>query len=77
MLPVTRNKAFIHAYKRGLLARRCGLSETNNPYPDKKNWRGRVTFSRAFRRFWERGYQDSSPRGFQLFGKKSRRGRKR
>lgn len=74
MFPQTNSRAFIRAYKKGLLAGSCGLSKRDNPYPDKRTKMGRVTFSRAFRRFWEKGCTDSSPRGLRLFGKKALRG---
>jgi len=70
MFPLTNNRAFIRAYKKGLLAGSCGLSKRDNPYPDKRTKKGRVTFSRAFRRFWEKGCIDSSPKGLQLLKKR-------
>ena len=52
------NRAFLSAYNKGRMSARWGLSKSSNPYPDKRNRKGGVTFSRAFRRFWERGYDD-------------------
>lgn len=70
-MPSNSNKAFLSAYNKGVNARNYGLLETANPYPDKRTSRGRVTFSRAFRKYWLQGWHDAKPAGFRLL-----RGRK-
>ena len=53
------NKALQSAYEKGY---RAGLNGdySGNPYPDTKNYRGGVTFSRAFRRAWYAGQESGS-----------------
>jgi len=53
------NKSFQTAYKKGKIASAFGRPESSNPYPDKKNNKGGVTFSRAFRNYWLKGYNDT------------------
>lgn len=67
----TKNKAFIAAYKKGKNFAAYGLPISSNPYPDKKNSKGNVTYSRAFRRFWELGYMEGENYnyGFRLLKK--------
>lgn len=77
MFPITRNRVFISAYRKGQRAAVYGFSKSSNPYPDLKNRKGRVTFSRAFRRYWVEGFKDGplvKVKGFRFGrGKKSRR----
>ena len=78
MFPATRNKAFISAYKKGQMVAVYGLLKSSNPYPDKRNRKGRVTFSRAFRRFWVEGFTDGPTmviKGFRFGVKKGKNGR--
>ena len=56
MIPIN-NKALVIAYQKGWRASAEGKPKTSNPYPDLKTRQGRVTFSRAFRNYWERGYE--------------------
>lgn len=58
-LPATRNKAFLAAYRKGYNACKNGMN-AKPPYADWKTNRGSVTFSRAFIKYWMRGYQDAS-----------------
>lgn len=50
------NPAFRTAYRKGALAARTGAKRTACPYPDHRQDSGRLTFSRAFRKEWHRGY---------------------
>ena len=45
----------LNAFKRGFMDGANG--RMTNPYPDVKTWDGKVTYSRAYRRKWESGYQ--------------------
>jgi hypothetical protein len=54
--PIRGNRAFLAAYRKGHAARMAGEPFSANPYPDGRNDRGGVTFSRAFGRYWERGW---------------------
>jgi len=66
----TKNKAFIAAYRKGIISANCGRELDSNPYPDKRNSKGGPTWSRVFRRFWEEGHNDGEPKGFYLLRKK-------
>ncbi len=57
---MTANKALLAAMEKGRQARRSGLSEYSNPYPDLRTERGSITFSRAFRRFWVEGWREEN-----------------
>jgi|GEM_PF-3976482 len=50
------NPAFQTAYRKGALAARNGEDRDSCPYPDHRQDSGRLTFSRAFRKEWYRGY---------------------
>jgi len=69
LLPETKNKAFISAYCKGIIAANCGILKLNCPYPDKKNSRGGPTWSRVFRRYWAEGHDAAMPKGFCLLRK--------
>jgi len=58
MYPTTNNKAFRAAYEKGIGAAREDVPREDNPYLDWRTDRGSVTFSRAFRRYWFRGWDD-------------------
>lgn len=51
------NNAFKAAYNKGLQAGKTGQHQALNPYPDFRDYRGCVTFSRAFRRYWHTGWK--------------------
>ena len=57
-LPRTNNRAFIGAYKKGYYAARTDKPRVT-PYGDWRTYHGGVTFSRAFIRYWLRGYDDA------------------
>lgn len=48
--------ALAGAERRGAEARAAGAARSANPYPDWRTNTGRLTFSRAFRRAWFRGW---------------------
>lgn len=52
----TENKALIAAFNRGREDYINGKSKDANPYPDVRTSRGGVTYARAFRNHWERGW---------------------
>ena len=53
----------IHAaYVKGKLAAQNGESETDCPYPDYRQDSGKLTWSRAYRNAWARGYRDEIQR---------------
>lgn len=54
-----RKSPFLAAFRKGVEACETGLRR-RPPYRDKRNARGRVTFSRAFRNAWFRGYDHGS-----------------
>jgi len=56
--PKTRNKAFQAAYNKGRKARIDGKPK-RSPYSDWDTDRGSVTWSRAFIRYWEKGWEDA------------------
>lgn len=45
------------AYLRGRIDRMRGTQKSSCPYPDKRNGRGTVTFSRAFINAWFYGWE--------------------
>lgn len=53
----TRNAAFASAFHKGATARAAGKPANHNPYPDYRTYRGSVTFSRAFARYWQDGWE--------------------
>lgn len=53
----TKNKALISAFTKGMEARKAGKPATANPYNDVRNYRGMITFSRSFYRYWNRGWE--------------------
>ena len=53
-MPDTKNRALLGAFRRGTRDAENGVHQ--NPYGDIRAVRGSVTFSRAFRRFWQRGH---------------------
>lgn len=53
----TRNAAFASAFHKGAAARVAGKPANHNPYPDYRTDRGSVTFSRAFARYWQDGWE--------------------
>lgn len=53
----TRNAAFASAFEKGATARLVGKPQSTNPYPDYRTDRGSVTFSRAFARYWQDGWE--------------------
>jgi len=50
--------ALAGAYRKGWRARVEGLLLGDCPYKDRRKMDGRVTFSRAFRKAWHRGWRD-------------------
>lgn len=56
-LPKTKNRAFRGAFCKGWVSRLCGFKRSENPYSDVLSWRGHVTFSRAFRKYWDDGFE--------------------
>jgi hypothetical protein len=58
----TKNRALISAFAKGMEARAKGEPSTANPYSDVRNYRGMITFSRAFYRFWNRGWSNVNER---------------
>jgi ribosome modulation factor len=52
-------RVFRRAYLDGRTAAFAGRKESACPYEDKLNWRGHVTFSRAFRNAWSAGWEDA------------------
>lgn len=64
------NRALYGAYRRGYddakkyqalpLAERQPLTGNECPYPDKRTYRGSVTFSRSFRIAWFDGWEDAT-----------------
>jgi len=50
------NRALLGAVKKGIAAKKAGLSETDCPYKDKRKPSGRLSWSRAFRYAWFDGY---------------------
>jgi len=51
------NKAFLSAYHKGAAARLAGLPSSACPYEDiRNNYRRGNTFSRAFRHYWQYGW---------------------
>lgn len=66
-----RNRALQGAFWKGWRARRDGEPITACPYQDKRDYRGSVTFSRAFIRAWEYGWSAitaARPEGWQPAG---------
>ena len=53
----TRNRAFRAAYERGRQAGNAGMPAEANPYPDHRADSGCITWSRAFRKYWRRGWE--------------------
>jgi len=53
---MTVNRALIGACRKGYEAAERHVSKADIPYPDYRAPCGGVTFSRAFRRAWWRGY---------------------
>ena len=51
------NKAFLGAYHKGIVAGRDGKTIRDCPYGDWRTYRGAVTFSRAFIKYWEEGLE--------------------
>jgi len=51
------NRAMRGAFKKGMTAYLTGQSDTACPYRDRRNFDGRLTWSRAFRKAWQDGYQ--------------------
>ena len=51
------NRAFLGAMKKGYQANERGVPIAGNPYGDDRTHRGSVTFSRAFWKAWNRGWQ--------------------
>jgi hypothetical protein len=51
-----KNKALVSVHKRGAAARLQGLPLEANPYDDKRQSNGRITYARAFRRAWDEGW---------------------
>lgn len=55
--PEIRTRAFLSAFNKGRAARREGKPKRANPYPDwRTDYHEGVTFSRAFRGYWEEGW---------------------
>lgn len=50
-------KALDTARAKGIDAAMSGKSESDCPYRDKRTYRGRVTFSRAFMKAWLEGFR--------------------
>jgi hypothetical protein len=55
-----RNRAFQGAYKKGFRAGEEGKPKSHNPYCDERTARGSVTYSRAFLKFWDEGWEDAN-----------------
>lgn len=60
---------------KGWVAAAAGQLMTDCPYKDTRTANGRITFSRAYRRAWERGYQQflywlNKPEIWAKWGKK-------
>jgi hypothetical protein len=49
-------QALTGAERKGAAARAAGVPRDRNPYPDWRKDDGRLTFSRAFRRAWWKGW---------------------
>lgn len=56
------NKAFRGAFQKGVKARKAGKGRHQNPYKDYRTDGGQVTFSRAFWKCWNDGW-DSVDKG--------------
>lgn len=56
------NPSFRTAYRKGALAARHGEPRDSCPYPDHRQETGRLTFSRAFRKEWYRGFDREQER---------------
>jgi len=50
-------KPFLSAFMKGRQARLDGKPASDNPYDDKRTYRGSVTFSRAWWRSWKEGWE--------------------
>lgn len=72
-----QNKSLDTAELKGARARHANLPTTRCPYPDHRTSGGQVTWSRAFRRAWLRGWRIEdgylsdvpTPTSFLLFSK--------
>jgi hypothetical protein len=53
----TRRRFGLNAFSAGWKAAHERKGSRSNPYPDHRNTNGRVTFSRAYRRYWIDGYE--------------------
>lgn len=51
-----RKRFGIAAFRKGWMAAMSGIKREANPYPDYRTGGGQVTFSRAYRRHWFKGY---------------------
>lgn len=65
-----KHKNFLGAYNKGVKAKQYGLLLDSNPYQDKKNSKGRSTWSKIFRKYWIQGWDDSKISGFGILKKK-------
>jgi hypothetical protein len=45
------------AFAAGRAAAMAGEPREANPYPDHRNWQNKVTFSRVWRNWWDRGHR--------------------
>lgn len=59
---MTRKDHFDLIRQRGRRAFLDGEARKDNPYPDKRKDDGRITFSRAYRNAWDRGWMDEKGR---------------
>lgn len=55
-----RSRAFQSALRKGYEAFHAGEKKTACPYTDHRTWYGGVTFSRAFIKRWEEGWESAS-----------------
>lgn len=54
------SKNLIGAYNKGIKAKQEGKSLKDCPYKDKRKIDGRLTWSRAFKKAWEDGFNGLS-----------------
>ncbi len=59
MAPITQHRGIQGAYRKGWDAAMSGQLQAACPYRDYRTSRGRITFSRVFRRAWVEGYRDA------------------
>jgi hypothetical protein len=56
-IPATLSKALAGAWRKGQEAALAGKTQMDCPYGDVRTYRGGVTYSRSFRKWWRDGFE--------------------